>query len=162
MILPKRDHNVLLSRSHSGNSFEFSHRLTGFLNYALFCLSFCLRLNLKPVKYLIYTCNILIVILVRSLGPKGHVSFCHHFVSVTKITNLVEDHPGLISKMLQFHQLSSFWQEDFQSFNQSEHIIGLDSHVGFPICTKITKLNVFWLVETLKIFLSETTQLMEL
>ena len=35
----------------SGNSFEFS-RLTGFLNYALFCLSFCLRLNLKPVNYL--------------------------------------------------------------------------------------------------------------
>ena len=31
----------------SGNSFEFS-RLTGFLNYALFCL----RLNLKPVNYL--------------------------------------------------------------------------------------------------------------
>jgi hypothetical protein len=43
---------ITLSRSHSGNSFEFSHRLTGFLNYALFCLSFCLRLNLKPINYL--------------------------------------------------------------------------------------------------------------
>ena len=43
---------ITLSGSHSGNSFEFSHGLTGFLNYALFCLSFCLRLNLKPVKYL--------------------------------------------------------------------------------------------------------------
>ena len=43
---------ITLSRSHSGNSFEFSHWLTGFLNYALFCLSFCLRLNLKPVNYL--------------------------------------------------------------------------------------------------------------
>ena len=43
---------ITLSRSHSGNSFEFSHRLTGFLNYALFCLSFFLRLNLKPVNYL--------------------------------------------------------------------------------------------------------------
>jgi hypothetical protein len=42
---------ITLSGSHSGNSFEFSHRLTGFLNYALFCLSFCLRLNLKPVIY---------------------------------------------------------------------------------------------------------------
>jgi hypothetical protein len=42
---------ITLSGSHSGNSFEFSHRLTGFLNYALFCLSFCLRLNLKPVNY---------------------------------------------------------------------------------------------------------------
>jgi hypothetical protein len=42
---------ITLSGSHSGNNFEFSHRLTGFLNYALFCLS-CLRLNLKPVNYL--------------------------------------------------------------------------------------------------------------
>ena len=58
----------------------------------------------------------------------------------TKITNLVENHPVIISIILQFHRLSSFWQEDFQSFNQSEHIIGLGSHVGFPICTKITNL----------------------
>ena len=58
----------------------------------------------------------------------------------TKIKNLVEDHPVIISIMLQFHRLSSFWQEDFQSFNQSEHIIGPGSHVGFPICTKITNL----------------------
>jgi hypothetical protein len=42
----------------------------------------------------------------------------------TKITNLVEDHPVIISIMLQFHWLSSFWQEDFRRFNQSEHIIG--------------------------------------
>jgi hypothetical protein len=42
---------ITLSGSHSGNSFEFSHRLTDFLNYALFCLSFCLSLNLKPVNY---------------------------------------------------------------------------------------------------------------
>ena len=32
------------------------------------------------------------------------------------------------------------WQDDFQIFNQSEHIIGPGSHVGFPICTKITNL----------------------
>ena len=43
---------ITLSGSHSRNSFEFNHWLTGFLNYALFCLSFCLRLNLKPVNYL--------------------------------------------------------------------------------------------------------------
>jgi hypothetical protein len=43
---------ITLCGSHSGNSFEFSHRLTGFLNYALFCLSFCLRLNLKPINHL--------------------------------------------------------------------------------------------------------------
>ena len=58
----------------------------------------------------------------------------------TKITNVVEDHPVIISIMLQFHRLSSFWQKDFQNFNQSEHIIGPGSHVGFPICTKITNL----------------------
>jgi hypothetical protein len=39
---------ITISGYHSGNSFEFSHRLTDFLNYALFCLSFCLCLNLKP------------------------------------------------------------------------------------------------------------------
>ena len=43
---------ITLSWSHSGNSFELSHSLTGFLNYALFCLSFFLRLNLKQVNYL--------------------------------------------------------------------------------------------------------------
>ena len=42
---------ITLSGSHSGNSFEFSHWLTGFLNYALICLSFCVSLNLKPVNY---------------------------------------------------------------------------------------------------------------
>ena len=41
---------ITLSGSHSGNSFEFSHRLTGFLDYALFCLSFCLRLESKTSK----------------------------------------------------------------------------------------------------------------
>ena len=47
---------------------------------------------------------------------------------------------AIISIMLQFHRLSSFRQEDFQSFNQSEHIIGPGSYVGFPICPKITNL----------------------
>jgi hypothetical protein len=42
---------ITLSGFHSGNSFEISHRLTGFLNYVLFSLSFCLSLNLKPVNY---------------------------------------------------------------------------------------------------------------
>ena len=54
-----------------------------------------------------------------------------------ELKRLVEDHPVIISIMLQFHRLSSFWQEDFQSFNQWEHIIGPGSHVGFPICIKI-------------------------
>jgi hypothetical protein len=43
---------ITLSGSYSGNNFKFSYQLTGFLNYALFCLSFCLRLNLTPVNYL--------------------------------------------------------------------------------------------------------------
>jgi hypothetical protein len=38
---------------------------------------------------------------------------------------------------------------NFQSFNQSEHIIGPGSHVGFPICTKIT-----YLVEDLPMTIS--------
>jgi hypothetical protein len=37
---------------------------------------------------------------------------------------MVEDHPVIISIMLQFHRLSSFWQEDLQSFNQSDCIFG--------------------------------------
>ena len=64
----------------------------------------------------------------------------HLSLIVFEIKNLVEDHPVIISVMLQFHRLSSFWQEDFQNFNQSEHFIGPGSHVGFSICTKITNL----------------------
>jgi hypothetical protein len=33
-----------------------------------------------------------------------------------------------------------FWQEDFQVFNQSEHVIGPGSHVEFFIYTKNTNL----------------------
>ena len=54
----------------------------------------------------------------------------------TKLTNLVEDHPVIISIMLQFHHLT----RRFSKFHQSEHIIGPGSHVGFPICTKIEEL----------------------
>ena len=72
------------------------------------------------------------------LPYEGHLGYAIG----TKITNLVEDHPVIISIMLQFHWLSSFWQEDFRRFNQSEHIIGPGSHVEFPICTKITNLDL--------------------
>jgi hypothetical protein len=88
--------------------------------------------------------------------------------------------------MLQFHQLSSFWQEDLQSFNQSEYIIGpaetteqiwtklgrnVHWEVLYQLCyfgadrksnMAVKANNVFSLVETLKIFLSDTTQPMEL
>ena len=36
--------------------------------------------------------------------------------------------------------LGGFWQEDFQGFNQSGHVIGPGSHVEFPIYTKNTNL----------------------
>jgi hypothetical protein len=39
-------------------------------------------------------------------------------------------------------QIYNFYQEDFRRFNQSEHIIGPGSHVEFPICTKITNLDL--------------------
>ena len=40
----------------------------------------------------------------------------------------------------QFNWFGGFWREDFQSFNQSEHVIGSGSHVEFPIYTKNTNL----------------------
>ena len=36
----------------------------------------------------------------------------------------------------QFNWFSAFCQEDFQGFNQSEHVIGPGSHVEFLIYTK--------------------------
>jgi hypothetical protein len=44
------------------------------------------------------------------------------------------------SKSSQFNWFGGFWQEDFQGFNQSEHVIGPGSHVEFPIYTKKTNL----------------------
>ena len=40
----------------------------------------------------------------------------------------------------QFNWFSGFGQDDFQGFNQSEHVIGPGSHVEFPIYTKNTNL----------------------
>ena len=42
----------------------------------------------------------------------------------------------IIPAKSQFNWFSGFWQEDFQGFNQSEHVIGPGSHVEFPIYTK--------------------------
>ena len=47
----------------------------------------------------------------------------------------------IIPAKSQFNWFSGFWQEDFQGFNQSEHVIGPGSHVDFPIYTKNTNLN---------------------
>ena len=46
----------------------------------------------------------------------------------------------IIPAKSQFNWFSGFWQEDFQGFNQSEHVIGPGSHVEFPIYTKNTNL----------------------
>jgi hypothetical protein len=79
------------------------------------------------------------VITLRPSSSSASVN-CSYFHLLWNHWTDLEDHPVIISIMLQFHRPSSFWQEDFQSFNQSEHIIGPGSHVGFPICTKITNL----------------------
>ena len=42
----------------------------------------------------------------------------------------------IIPAKSQFNWFSGFWQEDFQGFNQSEHVIGPGGHVEFPIYTK--------------------------
>jgi hypothetical protein len=42
----------------------------------------------------------------------------------------------IIPAKSQFNWLSGFQQEDFLNFDQSEHIMGPGSHVGFPISTK--------------------------
>ena len=57
-----------------------------------------------------------------------------------RFTSLVHDHPMIIPAKSQFNWFSGFWQEDFQGFNQSEHVIGPGSHVEFAIYTKNTKL----------------------
>ena len=42
----------------------------------------------------------------------------------------------IIPAKSQFNWLSGFQQEDFLNFDQSEHIMGPGSHVGFPISAK--------------------------
>jgi hypothetical protein len=42
----------------------------------------------------------------------------------------------IIPAKSQFNWLCGFYQEDFLNFDQSEHIMGPGSHVGFPISTK--------------------------
>jgi hypothetical protein len=46
----------------------------------------------------------------------------------------------IIPAKSQFNWFHGFWQEDFQGFNQSEHVIGPGSHVEFSIYTKNTNL----------------------
>ena len=46
----------------------------------------------------------------------------------------------IIPAKSQFNWLSGFQQEDLKNFDQSEHIMGPGSHVGFPISAKYKNL----------------------
>ena len=70
------------------------------------------------------------------LSHGGHLEF----PIGKRFTSLVQDHPMIIPAKSQFNWFSGFWREDFQGFNQSEHVIGPGSHVEIPIYTKITNL----------------------
>ena len=85
-----------------------------------------------------------------------------------------------------FSQFISFREEDLWNFGQSEHIIGLGSHIEYPTGTKNSNFvedharnipakfgsnrifnmaakanNMIWLAEISKIFFSETNELTE-
>jgi hypothetical protein len=53
-----------------------------------------------------------------------------------KNSNLVKDIPMIIHLQFGFSQFISFREEDLLNFSQSEHIIGLGSHVEYPTGTK--------------------------
>ena len=64
----------------------------------------------------------------------------------------------IIPAKSQFNWFSGFWQEDFQGFNQSEHVIGPGSHVEFPIYTKSGRGSIGLVVSDKKIFKVSTNQ----
>jgi hypothetical protein len=53
-----------------------------------------------------------------------------------KNSNLVKDIPMIIHVQFGFSQFISFREEDLWNFSQSEHIIGLGSHIEYPTGTK--------------------------
>ena len=65
----------------------------------------------------------------------------------TKIKRLVEDHPVIISIMLQFHRLSSFWQEDRHSFWNKGHNFGniklIITKFILDLCTVVKKIITY-------------------
>jgi hypothetical protein len=62
----------------------------------------------------------------------GHLGFP---ISI-KNSNLVKDIPMIIHVQFGFSQFISFREEDLWNFSQSEHIIGLGSHIEYPTGTK--------------------------
>ena len=53
-----------------------------------------------------------------------------------KNSNLVKDIPMIIPLQFGFSQFISFREEDLWNISQSEHIIGLGSHIEYPTGTK--------------------------
>ena len=53
-----------------------------------------------------------------------------------KNSNLVKDIPMIIPVQFGFSQFISFREENLWNFGQSEHIIGLGSHIEYPTGTK--------------------------
>ena len=62
----------------------------------------------------------------------GHLGFPIHI----KNRNLVKDIPMIIHIQFGFSHFISFREEDIWNFSQSEHIIGLGSHVEYSTGTK--------------------------
>ena len=62
----------------------------------------------------------------------GHLGFS---IGI-KNSNLVKDIPMIIPLQFGFSQFISFREEDLWNFSQSEHIIGLASHIEYPTGTK--------------------------
>ena len=117
----------------------------------------------------------LVVVLFSSSGPKGHVSFCHHFTSgvVVHICKLFIFSSSSLKPLNRFgpNLVEMFICEKLlnklnilQYMNVPWMVLHLIYYFGtdrkYNMAARAN--NVFWLVETLKIFLSETTQPMEL
>ena len=62
----------------------------------------------------------------------GHLGFP---IGIKK-RNLVKDIPMIIHLQFGFNRFISFREEDLWNFSQSEHIIGLGSHIKYPTGTK--------------------------
>jgi hypothetical protein len=101
-------------------------------------LHIILKVDLLRTIHAMFVLNWLIGFRVRllkkiSIGSYVKTKSSHggHLESLIgkRFTSLVHDHPMIISAKSQFNWFSGFWQEDFQGFNQSEHVIGPGSQV---------------------------------
>jgi len=129
-------------------------RLELFLNFDI--IFFLMKIIKAPTPLSYKMVSALCDIIFSSPGPKGHVSFCHHFASV-----------GVVVRICKLFIFSSSSLKPLNRFgpNLAEMLIGRSS-TRFVILVQIG--NPTWLPgpimcsDWLKIFLSETTQPMEL